>query len=1070
MKRWRLGIDLGSSSLGWVAVALSDDGDPTALIDWGVRIFPDGRESAAENKIGASLAVVRREARGMRRNRDRRQLRVRECSRLLHEFGLVPDITISPYFARSKAVNQEVNGGTLARALLHICKRRGFLSNRKADGGDSEDTQRKKEMGALKRYLQEKSITLGQFLYERIQMGKSIRFRGTPPVTVLLDSEDHAAYPTRAMYMDEFITIRKMQGSTILTDEQWDRIATAIFFQRPLKAQEPGKCTFEDAPRASKHLLLSQEFRIVQEVNNLRYNADGTSHDLTQEQREKLYILLSSQKEVKFSRMRTVLKLGRESYFNLESERRKTLQGNETAALMRKKWNTHHADWDVLDSTTQKTIVHTILTTNTYEEIVQANVDHKWGFTSELLEDLHNTHFSSSFTSLSEMAMQKMLPHLRQGKQYWEAAVAVYGGHTAESFETGEVFEELPYYGKVLPKSTAPIRNTPGADPDELEYGRIPNPSVHVALNQLRQVVNALLVRLGNPYEIHIELARDLKNSAKKRADIEKEIAKATKERNENKKLLEKCGITQCSAEDLIKVRLWKELAEAPVSDGTGGMARIDIFTGKTISLRQCMSDEVEVEHLLPFSRTYDDTMANKSITFRQVNKEKGNSTPAEYLYRKGRDAYEAALQRAQKQLKASKRWRFQSDAMEIFQRAAERSLSKEEKEQYFEGADGAFIARQLKDTQYMARIAAQYLVPAVGTTHRVIPVNGRVTALLRGKWRLNFAKEKGTRQERSDHRHHAVDALIVALTSRGIIKRIATASQEMQEKNQAYGAKLYVPMPDWLAQAKRGELFEKYGRIKVSYRQDHTCEGKFFQETAYGFLPESDPHYGQGKGKFNAVTRRAVDKLKESEVEQIRDIHLRTVLQNLFASSVYTPLEWKDKLAKLASEGVIIGKQRQFIRRLRILVLNQSIRPILSAPYKGYATDSLAFCDIWKVPKTNKQKKFQGKFEFIASYVNYIDAKTYVNDKSGLFGKYKPHPAAKHCMRLYKNDMVLVEIDGQTKLMRVAGYSTTQNKVDLRSHTEAKGEQKFYSVNIAMSQYVMRKVNITPDGKFRRR
>ncbi|MFV0423763.1 type II CRISPR RNA-guided endonuclease Cas9 [Oleidesulfovibrio sp.] len=1060
MAVWRLGIDLGTNSLGWAALTLDETFEPTGLLDWGVRIFPDGREP----KSGESLAVARRTARGMRRNRDRRQNRIRQFSEMLHQFGLLVDASTSPYNARNRAAKEKVTAEELGRALFHLCKRRGFLSNRKADGEDKDTTDRKLAMGTLQGILDEQQITLGQFLYQRIKMGLPIRFRSTPPVTVNIDGEEKAVYPKRSMYLDEFATIRKIQGNSLLNEEQWDALEATLAFQRPLKPQIPGRCTFEDAPRASSHLPISQLFRIVQEVNNLRYNSGGKSFDLTQQQKDTLRSLLESQRSIKFSSIRAKLKLDRSSFFNLESERRSELKGNETAARLRKLFADQETDWDALTPDTQNNVVQCILDATNRDDFTQANQKQHWGFSQTLLDSLYNVHFSSSFARLSQKAMQKLLPLILVGKQYWEAATEIYGAHTADRFTTGEVLPSLPYYGEILEGATTPIRQSPTANVDELEYGRIPNPTVHVALNQLRKVVNALIARFGNPYQVHIELARDLKHSIKQRAEIEREITKHTKERERRIKELTACGIINPSAEDLIKMRLWEELAQAQNDGGPAGMVRLDVYTGRPISLAQCMSDEVEIEHILPFSRTYDNTMANKTVTFRQTNREKANNTPAEFMLRNGAKAYADMIERAQL-LKKSKRWRFQEDAMDIFERAALRQLTKEEKAQYLEeGADGAFLARQIKDTQYIARIAARYLVPIVGSPSRVIPVNGGITALLRGKWRLNFAKQKGTEDERSDHRHHAVDALVVGLTSRRMLQRIGKATADSQKAVEDYRAKLYVPMPDWLAQAKNRELYTKYDAINVSFRQDHKREGKLYQETAYGILPVTDPAHKEG---YNAVTRRAITGLKEKELGQIRDEKLRCAIVDAVSSPEYAKLnKWEAKLGKLMQEGVIVGKTRQFVRRVRILVTNQSIKPIGSAQYKGYATDSLAFCDVWQVPVTDKKRTFTGKFKYEATYTTYADAKIYENDDDGLFKQVKPHPAAKHCMRLFKEDMVTLWVNNRLQLMRVAGFSSTNNRIDLRVHTQTDGKRQFFSINKTMQEHNLQKVHVTEDGR----
>ena len=129
---YRLGLDVGTNSIGWAVVGLDKEKKPSEVIDMGARIFSDGREPAAKGRVGDSLAVSRRLARGARRNRDRKNSRVRHVIALLVDFGLISEnreerkcvYDIDPYFARNEAALNEVDKNTLARAILHLSKRR----------------------------------------------------------------------------------------------------------------------------------------------------------------------------------------------------------------------------------------------------------------------------------------------------------------------------------------------------------------------------------------------------------------------------------------------------------------------------------------------------------------------------------------------------------------------------------------------------------------------------------------------------------------------------------------------------------------------------------------------------------------------------------------------------------------------------------------------------------------------------------------------------------------------------------------------------------------------------------
>lgn len=568
MKGWRLGLDLGTNSIGWAAVDLNfvdqgGDPEPTGIRELGVRIFSDGREPAGFDsksglpKIGESCAVARRMARGLRRNRDRRNQRIRSFAQKLSAIGLVPqapaksgrpgaavlDCELNPYEARARSVQEKVTGQILARALFHVCKRRGFLSNRKTDTEDKEATDRKVAMKGLERILQERGLTLGQYLYQRLQAGEHVRFRGSE---FDLQEKDVPIYPTRKMYLDEFKTIRRMQGNALLNDEQWDELLGIMAFQRPLLPQKIGVCTFEHGEdgrerhvRASRHLPIFHQFRIVQEVNNLRYQTDQGEVTLSPEQRRTICDALEKQQTLAFSKMRTLLKLDKLTRFNLEDDNRKKMIGNSTACDMRKLFALHDCDWDALSPQKQNDIVECMLQAQDEDSVFAVNTEQGWRLPDSLLRALGKKHLSSSHGHLSRCCMEKLLPLMREGRMYWEAACEVYGDHTDYSrFATGEVLEQLPYYGEVLRGITSPIRQSSSTPKEEERYGRIPNPTVHVALNQLRKLVNALVERFGPPYDIHLELARELKKTGKQHAEYLKEVNKNTVANERRKKMI----------------------------------------------------------------------------------------------------------------------------------------------------------------------------------------------------------------------------------------------------------------------------------------------------------------------------------------------------------------------------------------------------------------------------------------------------------------------------------------------------------------------------------------------------
>jgi len=1083
MQYWRLGLDIGTNSIGWARIGLQQNEDssaflPVCILDMGVRIFPDGREPAGTDKktglpkIGKSLAVARRAARGMRRNRDRRLKRIRAFAAKLIEVGLVPptgasldpkyqkgriDLTIDPYAARANAASASVAKGELARALFHLCKRRGFLSNRRTDSADKESSERTVAMNGLAAILKQRKQTLGQYLHARRMSGQHVRFRGQE--VEILNEAETAIYPCRSMYEDEFSAIRTTQGNRYLTDEQWDDLFDIYSFQRPLLPKEPGVCTFEHGRngrarhlRASRHLPITQTFRIVQEVNNLRYITETGEQSLSLQQRQQVCAALEKQKSLSFGKIRTLLKLPKTSRFNLESNRRKNLDGNVTACDMRALFEANDSNWDVLSAAVQNDIVQAVLDAADEKALIAKNRESGWNLPEGLLLALSNKHYSSAHGHLSRQCMQKLLPLMAEGRQYWQAACEVYGDHTDYSqFATGEVLDQLPYYGEVLQGATAPVSITSHTPEEERTYGRIANPTVHVALNQLRKLMNALVARYGHPYSIHLELARELKTAGKRYQDLLKKLAANTSQNANRIKLFKEIFPgTEPTRNDLLKVRLWEELAAS-----ADHMVHIDVYTGRPISFTQLFSAEIEVEHLLPFSRTYDNSSANCTVTFREVNRRKGgDKLPYDFALGDKQIDPQAMLARAQNLRSANKRWRFQPDAASIYERLITKNMTTAERQRYEVDKDGSFIDRQLVDTQYISRMAARYLVPLVGDPARVVPVNGYVTGMIRARWNINAFKDKGGAAERNDYRHHAEDALIVALADRALIKRIADATRARQEASADYRARLKFPeRPAWATDA---EIFRAACGINISFRQNHQRQGKFYQETAYGLLKKDDPLYKKG---YTAVVRRELMKLKESEVEQIRDVAVRAAIYNfLNKPEICAMTNWEAKLGRLYNEGLIIGTAQKpvRVRRVRILVKNQSIVAVPDAPYKGYAPDAVAFCDIWQTP----DKQYKGAF------VGYALAVRYAGNEDALHEATKPHPAARKIMRLFKNDMVmLTDKNGNEQLFRVAGFSTTNDRIDIRPHTENSSKQNSKSIQKLIEESSMRKVNVTVDG-----
>ena len=419
---------------------------------------------------------------------------------------------------------------------------------------------------------------------------------------------------------------------------------------------------------------------------------------------------------------------------------------------------------------------------------------------------------AEGYGSLSAKALAKILPALQAEVITYDKAVIAAGfehhSHISHAQTTGEILPALPYYGEYLQRHVGFGTGNP-ADHVEKRYGKIANPTVHIGLNQVRVVVNALIKKYGHPSEVIVEVARDLKQSREQKQEEQKRQADNQKRnkqlRNEAAKILQ-IAPERVKQADIQKLILWQELS-FDVAE------RRCPYSGVQISAHMVLSDEVEIEHILPFSQTLDDSLNNKTLAMRQANRVKGNRTPWQVRddFAKQGWPYEAILQRAERMPK-NKRYRFAEDGYEKWLRE-----------------DKDFLARALNDTRHLSRVAREYLSLICPQDTRVIP--GQMTAMLRAKFGLNDILGLHGEKNRNDHRHHAVDACVIAITDQGMLQEFSRASASAREKQLD---KLVETMPlPW--ETYREHVERAVNSIWVSHKPDHGYEGAMMEATAYG-------------------------------------------------------------------------------------------------------------------------------------------------------------------------------------------------------------------------------------------
>ena len=1078
--KWRLGLDVGTNSLGWAGVILSDENTPIGLLDTGVRIFTDGRNP----KDKQSLAVTRRMKRGARRNRDRYLQRRDNFMQLLIELGLMPKCEskrkalekTDPWCLRAKGVEEKLCLFEFGRVLFHLQQRRGFKSNRKVDKGDSEKGKIAEGTAKIKKLLDERGCkTIGELFGKprleleqlKSELGKRAaleRFDGVIPSTRARLHGNGAKtfyefYPTRELILDEFDILWKKQSKyhTELTDNAQQGLRHLIEWQRPLKPQVVGRCTFlPNELRAPWALPSSQRRRLFETLNNLKYDIVGeTEIPLSLEQRNLIANQALTKKTMTFDSIRKLLKLNPDVRFNIESAKRKEIKGDETAARLDKKelWQ----GWRSLPLDHQDALTEILIGLEPFDEnsltpILEMSADvikrvskalsigideaknlltctdldtpadwlsDRYGFDKQTALRIVSITLPDGHQSLGRSANSRILKHLMETQISYDKAVAIeFKDHRAYQ-GMGKTLESLPYYGEVLERTVGFGTGNP-ADSIEVRLGRVANPTVHVALNQIRRVVNAIIKKYGKPSEIVVELARDLPLSAEGKNELEREQRQNQIKNEKRLELIENLKIQnpniRKSYHNRLKLRLFEELPEAD---------KVCVITGKRICIAQLFSDEVEIDHILPFARTLDDGFANKILVTRQANRDKGRRTPYEaFGFSPSGYNWEEIQQRAFL-LPANKRRRFHANAMERF-----------------ENDEQDFLARQLNDTKYIARTTRGFLGSLYGggdnALKHVWVTPGRLTSDLRWVWGLdsilrgNNVEDPDTpiRKNRDDHRHHAIDAVVIALTDRITLQTAASEAKNKGENQESGRLLAGLPEP-WTG--FRLDVKESISRLIVSHKPEHGLGGALHDETYYGRL--NNP---RNANEEVMVTRKAIlDFKKFSELEEIADNRIREELKECASEF---GVSFTGKQFETALHNYVHQKRtnRTNPRRVRIhrnIKRSTPLKPIFHGKkrqFEKHVRTTENFClDIFETIDGRWHCESISRFE--------------ANQKEGPIRSNTPEswrsqfPDAKLIMRIHKNDLVVIEDDQFGKrIMKAVKLNPSAKRLYLAEHMEA--------------------------------
>jgi CRISPR-associated endonuclease Csn1 len=856
-----LGIDLGVSSLGWSCVDLHAQ-SPSAIRDVGVRIFEAGVEGDVEQGKDSSRAAVRREKRQPRRQIERRARRQRKVFRVLQRAGLMPpgpsveqsqiDAAISaldsalrtrllpgrdpiaahvwPYRLRSIALDQPLAPYDLGRAFYHLAQRRGFLSNRKTDKDDEESGKVKSGIADLSRHIAESGKrTLGEYLSTLDPETVRIRQRWT----------------ARDMYAHEFEAIWSAQAPhlpQLLTPQLHRRLERAIFKQRPLKSAKGlvGRCELDpQRRRAALALPLAQRHRLLAAVNNLLVFApDGTKRSLSSDERTKLLNALQCEGDQTFNDIRKLLDLKKSSTrkdkttgrpviqpgysFNLEEGGEKKLPGNRTVSKLLPIFGER---WDGMSERQQDEIVQALIEYEHPSALVQrAKV--RWSLDDDTAKRFAQVRLEPGYARFSRRALQRLVDRMEEGLPYMTAQKDEYPA----SLEAKPAMDRLP-----------PVL-------DAIKDMR--NPAVCRALTELRKVVNAIVRKHGKPAAIRLEMARDLRQPRKQREQ--------TWKRNRDREDERKIAASKIKAARLVVGEPKRDAIERwLLADECNWMCP---YTGKIITPELLLGPhpQFDVEHIVPFSVSLDNTFINKTLCDTHFNRHrKVNRLPTQCFDPVGQEWHEVLLRVR----------RFHSNAAAVkLERFAWTSVPDE------------FTNRHLQDTRYTSRLAGEYLGLLYGGscdeegTRRVQVSAGGVTAFLRDEWGMNGILNDGGIKTRDDHRHHAVDAITIALTSPATVKMLSDAAEGAAQVGRKRFAQVAEPWVGFLDHVR-----ESIERIVVSHRTNRRVNGPLHEETNY-----SKPKSVTVKGKPATVhhVRKPLASMSLNEVNDIVDNRIRELVK----------------------------------------------------------------------------------------------------------------------------------------------------------------------------------------------
>ena len=899
------GFDIGIASIGWAFI------EDEKIKDCGVRIF----SAAEEAKTGASLALPRREARSARRRLARRKGRLDSLKYLIaKEFklnvedyfsldGVLPRAYISsknsplesPYYLRYKALRVKLSKEDLARVILHIAKHRGY-GNKNAKDSD-------KEKGEVLKALEENQESIkefksaGEFLYVKYcdnkrdtnkeRLFKDLNAEKKMQIRIRNSNESYEHCIAQGLFKDELELIFQKQRDFgfDLSEKFTQEILQIAFHQRPLKdfSHKVGNCIFiENEKRVAKDSPSAIEFvaltRIINTLQNLQNQSGLVFEDGSL---EKILKVVLEKGNITYAKLREILSLDERIFFRdskldytkdlKEAEKTKFIEFKNLVAFKKALGE----NYSLLSRESLDSIATDITLTKDTQKLQKKLYAYK--LSNEVIEKLCELNFAKHI-NLSFKALEKILPFMRKGLRYDEAV------DKAGLKEIKKIQEKCDF----LP----PLCDS--AYKDDLT-----NPVVNRAISEYRKILNALLEKYGKVHKIHIELTREVGKNSTTRKAYEKEQRENLAKKQEAKRFCEQIGL-KTTERNIFKARLFIEQGE------------FCAYSGEKITINDLKDEKkVEVDHIYPYSRSFDDSYMNKVLALIKNNQNKRNKTPFE--------AFGDSI-----------RWdKIQNLAKRLPKKKAFKILNKNFKER-----DG-FKSRNLNDTSYIATLISNYTRDYLkflpldekdeglsdkerGGRKRVQATSGMLTSMLRHTWGFGD-------KDRNNHLHHAIDAIIVAFST----DKVVNAFSKFKSKQEQFSAKYYAKLinesdlkENIKTQKKlclpsenfRDEVINKVENIFVSKPVRRKATGALHKET----FNKEESYYGSYGGKEGVEKAIAFGKIRRigtkivENGEMIRVDIFKDKKNRFYAVPIYT---MDIALGILPNKAIAIGKKDKIIK-----------------------------------------------------------------------------------------------------------------------------------------------------------